>query len=363
MSRAVRLILSVSIAAVAAAPPGAVADEKADTAVLAEAFRKCCAARAADGDETQMTVPGADGWLFLRAELRHLGLGPFWGDAAAKASKASNPEYADPLPAILDYKDQCEKLGIELILMPVPPKAVVYPEKICPTVKLGPDGRPPRLDAAHQAFYKLLADKGVRVLDLTDAFLAARAADKGRMYCMQDTHYSGLACILAAERVAAAVADRSWVKQVDRTAYATETSNVRITGDLLGGLSGKKPAKEELPLRFVGTRSSRGILPIEPDPASPVLLLGDSHALVFHLGMDMHAKGAGLADQLAATFGCPIEVVANRGAAVTPARINLYRKQKRTEGYLASKKLLLWCFAARSFTEARGGWRKIPITR
>ena len=38
---------------------------------------------------------------------------------------------------------------------------------------------------------------------------------------------------------------------------------------------------------------------MEPDRTSPVLVLGDSHVLVFHDGGDMHAAGAGLPDQLA----------------------------------------------------------------
>ena len=53
-------------------------------------------------------MQGADGWLFLPAELRHVSVGKFWGDDAAKVSKASNPANADPLPAILDFKRQLD---------------------------------------------------------------------------------------------------------------------------------------------------------------------------------------------------------------------------------------------------------------
>ena len=41
---------------------------------------------------------------------------------------------------------------------------------------------------------------------------------------------------------------------------------------------------------------------------SPVLLLGDSHVLVFQAGGNLHARGAGLADQLALELGFAVDV-------------------------------------------------------
>ena len=73
-----------------------------------------------------------DGWLFLSADIRFLSLGRFWGDEAAKVSRARKPEAADPIAAIVDFHQQLKQLGIELLLLPVPSKAAVYPEKIVP---------------------------------------------------------------------------------------------------------------------------------------------------------------------------------------------------------------------------------------
>jgi len=376
------------VLAVAAVSVPSARAARADAALI-EAFRAECAARykAADAawrdanaaytaavaanDEAaaerhaaaataSMVVAGQDGWLFLAGELRHVGVGRFWGDAAGKVSRAARG--ADPLPAILDYKAQLDKLGIELILLPVPPKAIVYADKLCPAVKLNARGAPPRLDAAHQAFYKLLGEKGVTVLDLTDGLLAARAAKGPELYCKQDTHFSGRACVLAAKKIREMMAGRKWIMQVAPRKFDTRTAEVQIAGDLWRSLKGPRPPRERLPLRFVGTRGPVGLTPIEPDATSPILLLADSHGLVFHLGEDMHARGAGLADQLAMEFSLPVECLAVRGSGATPARISLYRKQKRIDGYLATKKLLIWCFAAREFTES-SGWRKVPVTR
>ncbi|HUS92993.1 MAG TPA: hypothetical protein VM695_14130 [Phycisphaerae bacterium] len=326
------------------------------------AFRAECAAKyeAAVKADT-MTVAGADGWLFFHNELRHLSVGEFWGEKAVQVSRATAGQ--DPLPAILDYQASCRKLGIELVLLPVPPKAIVYADKLSDEVKPDARGVPPRLDIAHQAFYKLLREKGVTVLDLTDDLLAARA-EKGSepVFCKQDTHWSGRACGIAARKIAELVQGRDWVKAIPRKTYDTQATPVQISGDLWRAMKGTKPPAESVTLRLVGTKGALGPTPIEPDPASPVLLLGDSHGLVFHMGGEMHATGAGLVDQMAFEFGCPMELIAVMGSGATPARISLYRKQRRIEGYLKTKKLIVWCFAAREFTES-SGWREVPVTR
>ncbi len=77
-------------------------------------------------------VAGVNGWLFFVPELRHLSVGTFWGDAAQKVSKATRPQDADPLPVILDFKNQLRRAGIDLLVVPVPAKAAIYPDMILP---------------------------------------------------------------------------------------------------------------------------------------------------------------------------------------------------------------------------------------
>lgn len=302
--------------------------------------------------ETPVVV-GADGWLFLPAELRHVGAGKFWGEAAAGVSKATKPENADPLPAILDFKKQLDALGIELIVLPVPSKAFTYPEG------LGIKGAE-RMDTFHQEFYAQLKKDGVTVIDLLPDLLAQKTGNP--MFCQQDTHWSGMATVLAAEKITALLKDKPWLKEAPKIETATKVNELEITGDLWGMLPGDKPAKEKIQLRFVGTKDSGGTTPIAEDKASPVVLMGDSHALVFHAGGDMLASGAGLADQLANDLGIGIDVIGVRGSGATPARINLMRRAKADPAYLAGKKALIWCFTVREFTESTG-WAKVPLVK
>jgi len=324
----------------------------------AVAFSKECAAKAAEADKAEsMTVRGKDGWLFFAGELRHLGAGRFWGETAAAASRATKPEDADPLPAILDFKAQLDAAGIELLLVPVPPKAIAYPEMISDAVAPGADGLPPRLDPFHQEFYNILRQNKIEVLDLVPPLTAARSDKAGAVFCRHDTHWSGRACVIAAKLIAERVKDRPWLKEHKPLELAAEERTVTIAGDLWKALGDQTIPRETLPLRFIASAGQ----PVQPDRASPIVLLGDSHTLVFHAGGDdMLATGAGLADQLAMELGLAVDVVGVRGSGATPARISFYRRSQADKQYLDRKKLVIWCFSAREFTEAQG-WRKVPI--
>jgi alginate O-acetyltransferase complex protein AlgJ len=165
--------------------------------------------------------------------------------------------------------------------------------------------------------------------------------------------------VLAAQQIARAV-DKQRLADVKRRETSTDIQKVEIAGDLWQALAGSKPAAETVELRFVG--SPAATTPIEPERTSPVVLLGDSHNLVFHSDGDMHAKGAGLPDQLAHEWGLPVDLVAVRGSGATPARINLLRQARANSKYMAAKKLVVWCFSAREFTEA-AGWPKVPVIK
>src|SRR5207245_10719999 len=111
--------------------------------------------------------------------------------------RSTKTEDAEPLQAIVYFHEQLKKRGIELLLVPVPPKAAIYPEKIVPQFNSGEDAAP----FLHR-FYDVLRSRGVDVLDLSPIFLQHRDSERGDVFCKTDTHRSGYGCVLAAERVA-----------------------------------------------------------------------------------------------------------------------------------------------------------------
>lgn len=297
-------------------------------------------------------VKGSDGWLFFTPELRYLSAGTFWGPQAAAVSQALTKDSADPLPAILDFKAQLTKAGIDLLIVPVPAKAQIYPEMLDARLKGA------LLDEAQKSFYSVLIKNGVKVLDLATAFRAAKSTVSAPLYCKQDTHWSSAACQLAARQIAQAIVQSPWLKALPKRQYVQNSQNITITGDLWGMLNDSTLAKENLTVNIIQEKNTQGLAPVGTSRQSPIVLLGDSHNLVFSTGGDMLVSGAGLPDHLAAALGIPVDVVAVRGSGATPARVNLLRRVDN----MAGKKLVIWCFTVREFTEGQG-WKKVPIIR
>jgi alginate O-acetyltransferase complex protein AlgJ len=299
-------------------------------------------------------IPGAASDLLFVPELRSLGAGAFWGEPALQASRAPKEEHRDPLPAILDFKAQLDRAGVELLLVPVPAKVAVDPLLVPGAAACAVEAMP-RVDVHHEAFYELLRQEGVQVLDLTPPFLTIRREKGPRLFCTQDTHWSGAACEIAARLVAERVQDREWLKGRERIAYTSTRREVEIEGDLWKMLGDAGRPKEVIELAFVAGADGA---PPKDSQDSPVLLLGDSHCLVFHAGGDLHAVGAGFADHLALQLGMPIDTIGVRGSGATPSRVNLMR---RGDG-LRGKQLVVWCLSVREFTEGQG-WAKVPVVK
>lgn len=330
--------------------PGAVAISEAQqkfTAQLARTFETIEKKKAAAG-------AGVDGWLFFAAEFRLLSFGRFWGDDAPKVSRAHKPELADPIPAIVDFQQQLKMRGIHLLIVPVPPKAAIYPEKIMGGFNIQAGDTAPAL----HRFYDELRGAGIEVLDLMPLLIKNRDNEHGPIFCKTDSHWSGIGCVLTAGAVAEAI--RAKIPAPPRRReFVSEWKEVQINGDLASLLprDAEKPGPEKIAVRTV---SEKGGGAIEPDPDSPVLLLGDSHTLVFH---DFLAERAGLLDQLANELGFAPDLIGTRGSGATPVRITLYRRSLKDAAYLAKKKVAVWCFAAREFTEATEGWAKVPVAK
>ena len=286
-------------------------------------------------------VEGRDGWYFLANELRHVAKGTAW----VAPEVPPEPEHADPIPALTALKAQLDELGIELILVPVPAKAVIYPEKL--------PGEAAESDVASGAgaFLKHMREEGFTVVDLEALYKAHKS--ETLVYCKTDTHWSPRGVELAAEAVGKRLRDRDWYAEAETTAIRLEAPvDLRIRGDLLDG-----EYSETLPWRKVIRVDGGALL----DESSPVLVLGDSHTLVFGEGGDMHAESGGFIEHLAHALQMPVDRMANRGSASTPPRLTLFRKAAGDETWLTNKKAVVYTFTARELTESLNGWRILPV--
>jgi SGNH hydrolase-like domain, acetyltransferase AlgX len=349
-----RVVLILSLVAFPVAADrllAAVTDTNASvstTGSCGDSFSKAFSEKIIAHSSNPASVTGVDGWVFFPKELSHL---------AGDPTPFLAPNPGNPVPAIVDFKNQLSSAGIDLLVVPVPPKVVIYPEKLTPDCPVPPT-LPPAYDSVDRAFCRELTAQGVHVLDLGDVFMKARGVSgQAPLYCRTDTHWSPSGIEIASREIINAVGNPPWMQGLKTPGWSTLTFSNSFTGDLAASPN-DKASTETVVLK---TLAKPGDLP-EQLPSvsrqSPIVLLGDSHNLVFHSGGDMHAVGAGLPDLLAEGLGMPVDLVAVRGSGATAARWNLARRHDN----LAGKKLVIWCFTARDFTEA-GHWDKVPVIR
>lgn len=303
------------------------------------AFAQLAAERAAEAAAaSRRVVVGEDpAWLFLAADLKHMGTGEFW-------SRPDPGPGGDPAAAIIAYHEALKALGVTLVVVPVPAKAALYPDKLA--ASQAPDAAFPSAP-----FFEKLTAAGVLAVDLEPVFRKEREEQK--VCCEQDSHWSPAACRLTAELISELPAVREMFPAQDIVPRAGE--EIRIVGDLADGLGKDAPEKELLTV-FKATAE-----PVPPDDASPVILVGDSHTVVFSEAggtIRNHTTGAGVRDHLQVRLGLPLAVVTTAASGADGARGLLARKAAAAPDFWKNRKLVVWCFSAREFTQGR--WRPIP---
>jgi hypothetical protein len=361
------LLIGIAICPLACSKAGGEAEEKpqpaggatdASVTVTSEgkvfAERALAAAEEAAGEEKRNVRGEDDAWFFLVQELRHLGAADFWAQEWGEVAK--NGE--DPVPFLVRFNELLKEKGIRLVLAPVPPKAAVYPEKLFEDTSVADV-------LSVRGFYDELEAAGLEVLDLEAALRQLKEETGEKVYCEQDTHWSPLACEKTAELIAGLVAEEEWLEEEEKQEFVrSEEATLEIRGDQVE--SGDDVPREILRVRYAGIGGGgSGPAAVAPSADSPVLLIGDSHTLVFWEGASggMHTDRAGLLDQLQYEFGFPIDHVGVRGSGSVMARRNLFRHGDGDPGYWDKKKLVIWCFSAREFTQSMDKLIEIPLER
>lgn len=297
-----------------------------------------------------LAVQGSDpNWLFLRRELEHLDVGDL-----SKADFATvNKEKTDPVPVIAKYAADLKALGVELLLVPVPPKAAIYPQKL--NAEVDPSTVPSLVP-----FYEKLRVAGVEVLDLETLFKEQLAANPDKqLYCATDSHWSPYAAQLVAEVVAKKYQS---LTMPNSTFGVLPVENLEFLGDLVTNGQPAGVAKEVLPMQRAGkldTAKPGEVETVEGDPRGPILVIGDSHLQVFRRGGNMLATQAGFVDHLQANLKLSVEEFSMQAGGADGPRRNVARASAANPHFWKDKKVVLWVFTAREFTQGR--WKELPV--
>lgn len=292
---------------------------------------------------------GKNNTLFYRPSIEALtGYGPIKSEPDTVAKDPNRPDWVSPKEVILGFKDQLEERGIDLLLVPVPVKAMIYPELIGGNKK----SKPLQHKDAKLMYDELRSD-GVEVLDLSDQFWAWKNEEEKGLFLKQDTHWTTETMQKVAKEISKRVlVDNELLSGESKFQSTLQNRTGSHYGDLVGMLGGDEKvdgfgAESQLLETVLDASTGDGV---ELNRKSPIVLLGDSFVNIFHdptLGFGDTEGGflhAGLAQHLMSELGVQLDVHAINGSGATEVRAEFAR---RPDDEVRGKKLVIWALAAR----------------
>jgi len=263
------------------------------------------------------------------------------------------PDGRDPYPAIIDFNQQLKARGIDLLLVVIPTKAEVFPEKVSDKA---PAGAKPYVAPYCRKLLGELAAAGVEIVDLLPTFIEQRGAGDDLLYMPQDTHWAPRGVELAARLIAERVRQYPWYESLrpQQVQYSVKQVNFTRLGDICEMLTDQEKLAYR-PLRLTAQQvvAPGGTLYVD-DPDSPIVMLGDSFTGVFHFEDCQHA---GLSAHLAKDLSLPVDLIMAQGSG---PRI---RGQLARRGHdaIEAKKLVIWTVVARDLYNYWAPWEIIKL--
>lgn len=290
---------------------------------------------------------GGGGWYFYKPGLNYMLARP----ERAKVAGTTN----DPLPAIVDFRNQLAARGIRLVVMPAPNKESVYPDRLTPRA----EALRGMLASRTQDLLDRLRAANVEVIDLFKGFSQARqtsgSASQASLYLAQDTHWSPAGVELAAKVAAGRLLELGWVRSglVD---YSGRPAPVERLGDVLRMLQVpaiERCVKPETVLCVQVVRRDNGE-PYQEGADAEILVLGDSFTRIYQRD---EPGVAGFIAHLAKELKQPLMSLVNDGGGATLVRQELQGRP----AFLKNKKVVLWEFVERDIGLGLEGWKLVPL--
>lgn len=296
---------------------------------------------------------GKDGWLYYRADVETVtGKGPRYEEPPSVARDPSLGSWQKPLPVIRDFAGKLKERGIRLLLVPIPTKAMAYPEGLGASVSTA-------LPTDYEDVLRELEGSDVEVVDLLPLLA------KEGSYLKQDTHWTPATMRRAAETIArriASPADTVPSEGMGRLTSVTRSHHGDLVG-MLGEGSGKESFTPESALLEPVIETETGaLLPFSPDAS--IVILGDSFVNIFEdpgLGFSEEGEtriGAGFASHLSRVLGESVELIASNGGGATTVRKSFAQSLATRE---SDPDTVIWVLSARDLFLAELPGRRAGI--
>ena len=285
---------------------------------------------------------GEGRWLFYRQDVEFL-VQPSPLDV--RSAKLDNP-----IQAILKFRDQLKKKGVELLVVITPGKPSIYPERLT-----GASGEKPI--ASHgKAILDSLTKLGLNTVDLYTPLHAAKADDSklGALYLDDDTHWTPRGAELAAGEIAKKVNFMVNAGLIDIGEPSVDYEVTDSLADRMGDI-GEMSGLNKFNVFKVQQVTGHVVSPFKDDfRKSKILILGDSFSRIYQTDAPVNA---GWIAHFAKNISRPVSSIVSDGGASTLVREKLARKA----GVLKGKKLLIWEFVERDLRFGAEGWKTIEF--
>ena len=285
---------------------------------------------------------GEGRWLFYRQDVEFL-VQPSPLDV--RSAKLDNP-----IQAILKFREQLKKKGVELLVVITPGKPSIYPERLT-----GASGEKPI--ASHgKAILDSLTKLGLNTVDLYTPLLAAKANDAnlGELYLNDDTHWTPRGAELAAGEIAKKVNSMVNAGLIDIGEPSVDYEVTDSLADRMGDI-GEMSGLNKFNVFKVQQVTGHVVSPFKDDfRKSKILILGDSFSRIYQTDAPVNA---GWIAHFARNISRPVSSIVSDGGASTLVREKLARKA----GVLKGKKLLIWEFIERDLRFGAEGWKTIEF--
>jgi len=316
-------------------------EQPSKPAVVAR-FRAALAGRARVV-EGKRVVRGADGWLFYLPDVLSLSDAPFLGSGR-------NPQ----IEALVDFERQLAQRGIKLLVVPLPAKSTIYPEKL----GLGIDSVPQApQNPSLSRFAHELQTHGIRVFDPTSTLLFQKRASRAPVFMPTDSHWT----FVGMEATAAQLAAHMEPSLPARTpiVYTRRAMEVRNVTDLSLMIPRQENNTQVVRLRqtLQQVLTPDGQL-WQPSRDADILVMGDSFVNIYSYG-GYWGKSAGLAEQLSYYLQRPVDVLGMDGGGVNNTRRALQLDMLRGNDRLKGKKLVIYEVAAHYLMKR--DWKKFAL--
>lgn len=327
-------------------------------------------------------------WLYYRQDVEFL-VQPSPLDV--RSAKLDNP-----ISAISKFRDQLKAKGVELLVVIVPGKPSIYPERLTGrTASLRDSSGIYRAGHGKRILDSLVA-LGFNTVDLYTPLWAAKADDAklGALYLNDDTHWTPRGAELAAREISAKVRKMAEAGVVDVGAESVDYVAVDSVADRMGDIgemsglnkfntfkvqrvTGHVVYRQTVEERKVAQDSARAVVAVDSSAAdtagqdavaydttrtpfkddfrnSKILILGDSFSRIYQTDSPVNA---GWIAHFAREMKRPVASIVSDGGASTLVREKLARKA----GVLKGKKLLIWEFVERDLRFGAEGWKTVDL--